>query len=127
MASEQGWIAGTEWIIDAFGCDPQRLASIEALQMVFDRAIEDLGLKPVSAPAFHAFPGFGGVTGFVMLSESHLSCHTFPENAFAAFDLFCCRPRPEWDWAGELKKGLGAGEVRVRRVSRGESPGEGAS
>jgi S-adenosylmethionine decarboxylase len=111
--------AGAEWLIDAFGCDPARLASADALRQIFDRVIAELELKPVTPAAFHTFPGAGGVTGFVMLAESHLSCHTFPESGFAAFDLYCCRERPDWDWESALAKALGAVRVNVRRVSRG--------
>ena len=119
MRTGKGWNAGTEWLVDAFECDPKHLSSLEIVSLVFDRAIAELVLKPVFPPVFHAFPGAGGVTGFAMLSESHLSCHTFPETGFAAFDLFCCRERPEWDWEGELTKSLGARRVVVRRFSRG--------
>lgn len=111
--------AGTEWLIDAFGCDPARLGSADALRRIFDRVVLELELKPVAPVVFHTFPGAGGVTGFVMLAESHLSCHTFPETGFAAFDLFCCRERPDWDWTDALEKALGAARVSVRRVSRG--------
>jgi S-adenosylmethionine decarboxylase len=54
----------------------------------------------------------------LMLSESHLACHTFPERAFAAFNLYCCRPRPEWPWADRLAEMIGAARVVVRRVDR---------
>lgn len=111
--------AGTEWLIDAFGCDPAHLASAETLRRIFERVVLELELKPVMPPVFHTFPGAGGVTGFVMLAESHLSCHTFPETGFAAFDLYCCRERPDWDWSGALAGALGASRVSVRRVSRG--------
>ena len=33
---------------------------------------------------------------YVLLSESHLSGHTFPETGFAAINLYCCRPREAW-------------------------------
>ncbi|MEO8358586.1 MAG: S-adenosylmethionine decarboxylase [Vicinamibacteria bacterium] len=119
MVENARWSAGTEWIVDAFGCDSARLSSVASLSGFFDAVVTGLSLNPVASPSFHAFPGHGGVTGFVMLSESHLSCHTFPETGFAAFDLFCCRERPEWDWEGELAKALGATRVSVRRFSRG--------
>ncbi len=58
--------------------------------------------------------------GLLLLTESHLACHTFPERGFAAFDLYCCRRSQEWPWAKRLADALGAAEVRVRSVPRGE-------
>ena len=47
-------------------------------------------------PHFHTFGGEGGVTGVLLLAESHLSIHTWPEHGFAAIDIFLCgRLRPE--------------------------------
>ena len=112
---------GAEWIVDAFGCDPRALASIEEIRAFFDDVVHDLSLKPLASPAFHVFPGPGGITGYLMLAESHLSCHTFPETGFAAFDLFCCRERPEWPWEAALAARFGATEVSVRRLSRGRA------
>jgi S-adenosylmethionine decarboxylase len=56
----------------------------------------------------------------LLLTESHLACHTFPERGFAAIDLYCCRASREWPWARRLADALGAAEVRVRSVPRGE-------
>ena len=63
-------------------------------------------------------PWPGGVTGLALLTESHLACHTYPEFRLAAFNLYCCRERAEWDWAARLSELLGAREVRVRRLTR---------
>lgn len=111
-------IVGTEWLIEAHGCDPETLRDEALLRGVFDRAIEDLGLKSVG-DIWHKFPGEGGVTGMIALTESHLACHTYPEHGTATFNLYCCRTRPEWDWEGNLKKMLGAASVSVARIKRG--------
>ena len=111
---------GTEWIVDAHGCDPSSLRSCAGLGRLFARLVDELGLHPVGEPVWHVFPGQGGITGLLLLSESHLACHTFPERGFAAFDLYCCRPSQEWPWAERLAEALGAAEVRVRSVPRGE-------
>ena len=111
---------GTEWIVDAHGCDASSLRSCAALAGLFARIVDELGLHPAGEPVWHVFPGQGGITGMLLLTESHLACHTFPERGFAAFDLYCCRPRPEWPWAERLADALGASEVRVRSVPRGE-------
>ncbi|HVE87700.1 MAG TPA: adenosylmethionine decarboxylase [Myxococcales bacterium] len=110
---------GVEWIVEAFGCDAGRLHSQAALEALFARAVQELELKPVQPPQWHVFPGPGGVTGLLLLSESHLAVHTFPESRYAALNLYCCRPRPRWDFAARLTEALGAERVEVRELSRG--------
>ena len=111
--------AGTEWIVDASGCDPGALRSIERLEELFRQVIRDLELTPVTPCAWHQFPGAGGITGVVVLSESHLTCHTFPERGYAALNLYCCRPRAAWPWEARLRETLGAGDVSVHTLRRG--------
>lgn len=111
--------AGCEWLVDAHGCDPAALRSPEVLHALCDRIVAELGLRPVAPPLWHQFPDAGGLTGVVVLSESHLTCHTFPERGFAAFNLYCCRPRPAWPWAERLGHALGATDVQVTSHARG--------
>jgi S-adenosylmethionine decarboxylase len=112
---------GTEWIVDAHGCNAEALRSVRTLEALFGRIIEELQLRPVNAPIWHQFPGEGGVTGVVLLSESHLSVHTFPESGFAAINLYCCRPRQPWTWEPGLAQLLGAQRVQVRVACRGST------
>ncbi len=109
---------GSEWLIDAGGCREEALRDVAVLEELFARVIADLDLRPLHAPAWHVFPGPSGVTGFVMLTESHLACHTYPEHGVATINLYCCRPRPEWPWQERLAEILGASDVRVTRVER---------
>jgi S-adenosylmethionine decarboxylase len=110
---------GMEWIVDAHGCSAEALRSVSTLEALFGKIIEDLQLRPVRAPIWHQFPGEGGVTGVVLLSESHLSVHTFPESGFAAINLYCCRPRQVWAWEKGLADLLDAQYVQVRAEGRG--------
>ena len=109
---------GTEWLVDASGCDPRALGDVARLSEVFERAIRELGLHPLGAGSWHKFPEPGGVTGLVMLTESHLACHTYPEFGAVTFNLYCCRERPEWPWEERLREMLGARGVTVSRVRR---------
>lgn len=113
---------GEEWLIDAYGCDEARLRNGEVLRAIAAEIVDTLGLTLVGRPMWHQFPGPGGWTGLYLLSESHLTCHTFPETGVATWNLYCCRPRSRWDWETRLARELGASEVRVRRLSRGERP-----
>ncbi len=109
---------GREVVVDAHGCDPALLRSVDTLKRLFDRVIDELDLRPVDQ-CWHQFPEPGGVTGMVLLSESHLTVHTFPEHGTATFNLYCCRPRPDWPWAARLQETIGAVSADVRTFSRG--------
>lgn len=117
-------IVGTEWLVEAEGCREENLRDEALLRELFSRVIFDLGLKTLGEPRWHKFPGEGGVTGLVMLTESHLACHTFPEFGIGTFNLYCCRERPEWNWDENLRSMFGASNVRVTRVDRGRYVGE---
>jgi S-adenosylmethionine decarboxylase len=113
-------IVGTEWLIEAADCDPEKLRDETALRAIFERVVAGLDLRVLDS-LWHSFPGAGGVTGLAALTESHLACHTYPEHRTATFNLYCCRTRPEWDWTSELKSALGAQAVFVSKIERGSN------
>src|SRR5262245_23371237 len=118
---------GEAFAVDAYDCDAERLRSPAALGRVFEEIVREIGLRPLAAPVWHSFPSPGGVTGFLLLTESHLAVHTFPERRFAAFDLYCCSPREAWRWEARLRELLGASRVIVRRIARGADADAGAA
>ncbi|HTN77954.1 MAG TPA: S-adenosylmethionine decarboxylase [Pirellulaceae bacterium] len=108
-------------MIDAIGCEAAALADGGRLRAFCQRAIVDLDLHVVGEPQWHQFPSPGGWTGMYLLSESHLTCHTFPELGLATFNLYCCRPRAAWAWETQLAKAFGAQQVDITAVPRGSS------
>ncbi|MCX6587486.1 MAG: S-adenosylmethionine decarboxylase [Acidobacteria bacterium] len=110
--------AGCEWVIEALGCEAGRLKDPVALERMFTDLIAGLGLHPVAETQWHQFPGPGGITGLCLLAESHLACHTFPEFGSLCLNVFCCRPRPDWDFGSYLREAFFAREVRVRQLER---------
>jgi S-adenosylmethionine decarboxylase len=111
-------IVGTEWLIEASGCETENLRDIDLWSALFQRLITELDLQLVGEVRWHRFPAAGGITGFALLSESHLACHTYPEYGLATINLYCCRARPKWRWAEALRETLGATNVRVRTIER---------
>jgi len=111
-------IVGTEWLIEATGCNQDALRDENAIRLIMSGVIADLGLRSIGS-VWHKFEGEGGVTGLVALTESHLACHTYPEHGTATFNLYCCQTRPEWDWDTNLKTALGASNVTVTKIDRG--------
>ncbi len=112
---------GTEWLIDAFGCQAESLRDTDLLKSVCERIIHDLDLRVVGEPLWHKFAGAGGVTAIFLLTESHLSFHTYPEVGTATFNLYCCRERPRWEWEENLQASIGARQVTVREILRGQT------
>ncbi len=112
-------IVGKEWAVDAGGCRPDALRDLGVIEALFARIVAELGLTAASAPVWHVFPEPGGITGMLLLTESHLVCHTYPEHGVATFNLYCCSARPDWPWQERLEQSLGAQHVRVRMLSRG--------
>lgn len=109
---------GIEWVVEAHGCDPVRLASVAAMRDVFQSIITELGLHPVGDALWHQFPLPGGITGMQMLAESHLTVHTFPEHASLCLNLFCCTPRSAWNWRERLHALVGCDDATVREFAR---------
>jgi S-adenosylmethionine decarboxylase len=110
---------GTEWLVDALGCDPARLRDMGVLLELSATLIAALELSVVGAPLLHRFGEPGGVTGLYLLSESHLAWHTYPESALCTINLYCCRSRPALDWSVLLGRALGAERVTLTVVQRG--------
>jgi S-adenosylmethionine decarboxylase len=109
---------GVEWVVEAMGCDPGALTDPSRLAALLEQLTRELPLHPVGEPLWHRFPGAGGITGLCLLAESHFACHTYPEHGSLTINLFCCKPRPEFDFRGYLEKAFGARMVRVRKLER---------
>ncbi len=109
---------GTEYVVDAHGCDAAALRDRALLDELFRDVVDALGLLPAADTLWKIFPSPGGITGLLLLEESHLTVHTFPEHRTAAFNLYCCRPRSTWPWHDELSARLGASRVTVRAIER---------
>ena len=110
---------GLEHLVEAPGCRANALRDLALVRALLEKIVLRLELRVVGEPQWHAFPGEGGVTGLYLLSESHLSIHTYPEHGLATLNLYCCRPKRELPWEEELKNALGAERVVVRCLPRG--------
>ncbi len=82
---------GLHLTADCHGCAASvtLLRDVAALRALCLAAVVEAGLTPVGE-LFHAFPAPGGVTGMVLLAESHLALHTWPELRAATLDVYVC-------------------------------------
>jgi S-adenosylmethionine decarboxylase len=68
---------------------PAAMRDAAALRELCLHAVRTAGLAPVGE-LFHVFPGAGGITGVVLLAESHLAVHTWPELGAVTLDAYVC-------------------------------------
>ena len=100
------------------GCDPARLADLDHITRAMLAAAEASGATVVTH-SFHHFAPLG-VSGVVIISESHLAIHTWPEHGFAAVDFFTCVNRTVPEKAIEaLRLALGGRETAITCLERG--------
>lgn len=80
---------GQHCLFDAYGIDGAWARDAQQIEALLKRAALAADAT-ILGSHFHTFGGEGGVTGVLLLAESHLSIHTWPENAYAAIDIFMC-------------------------------------
>ncbi len=109
---------GRHVLCEAYGCDPEVLNDRKAIEQIMTDAALAAGAE-VREIAFHKFSP-QGVSGVVVISESHLAIHTWPELGYAALDVFTCGERVDpWDAVYILTEKLRAQNVTTSEVKRG--------
>jgi len=81
--------AGVHLLADLAGIDAHLLTDAQAIDALLREAAQAAGARILHSH-FHAFGPGMGVTGVLLLAESHISIHTWPEHGFAAADIFMC-------------------------------------
>jgi S-adenosylmethionine decarboxylase len=108
---------GRHLICELYGCDPAHLDDEARVLGALVDAAAAVGAEVVGRLSHRFAPQ--GVTATVLIAESHLSGHTWPEHGYAAFDVFTCGgldPRPAF---AVLARAMGAREGRVQELLRG--------
>lgn len=109
---------GRHVLADFRGLAPGLLTDAQALERQMTAAARAAGAQVLSAH-FHHFGEGAGVTGVILLSESHISIHSWPEHRFAALDIFMCgAARPE-EALEFLRAAWKPESVHVTTVARG--------
>lgn len=109
---------GRHVLAEFFECDPNTLNSIDKVEKYMMEAALECGATIVQK-CFHMFNPYG-VSGVVIISESHLAIHTWPELGYAAVDLFTCGPKCDPKVAYEfLKKKFSSKNANFTELKRG--------
>ena len=108
---------GHHVLIDLHGCPSAGLDDEGALEAVMRQAAAAMDATVVSATFHHFAPH--GVTGVLVIEESHLAIHTWPEHGYAAVDVFTCGAADPWPAVAVLRQRLGATADSCTELHRG--------
>lgn len=112
---------GRHVIAELWGCNVEKLNDMNYIERVFVDAALEAGAE-IREVAFHKFAPHG-VSGVVIISESHLTIHSFPEHGYASIDVYTCGDRIDPTVASNyILKALDAKSSEMIEVPRGMGP-----
>ncbi len=112
---------GRHVLAEVYGCRFEVLNDIKKVQDIMINAALEAGAE-VREVVFHKFSP-QGVSGVVVISESHLAIHTWPELGYAAVDVFTCGEKVDpWDACNYMAEMFGAESVNASEIKRGMVP-----
>ncbi|MEN6350478.1 MAG: adenosylmethionine decarboxylase [Syntrophomonas sp.] len=109
---------GRHVLAEVYGCRFEVLNDIKKVEDIMINAALEAGAE-IREFVFHKFSP-QGVSGVVVISESHLAIHTWPELGYAAVDVFTCGDKVNpWDACNYLAEMFGADYVNASEIKRG--------
>ncbi|MDO7787661.1 adenosylmethionine decarboxylase [Desulforamulus aquiferis] len=109
---------GVQLLAEIWDCDQDKLNDIKTVQNIMVNAAKKAKAE-IREVVFHRFEP-QGVSGVVVISESHLTIHTWPELAYAAVDIFTCGEHVDpWIALESITQDLNAEDANVMEISRG--------
>ncbi len=111
---------GQHLLADLHGVDPRLLRDAAGMERLLREAARAAGAQ-VLGSHFHSFGVEAGITGVVLLAESHISVHTWPESRFAAADIFMCGAADAERALELLLRALAPVRHKIQRAARGDA------
>ena len=110
-------------IIDGFGANRKMLESEDIIYDLLDRYPSQIGMTKVAPPQVYKYVGSKpedwGISGFVLIAESHISIHTFPDRCYVNIDIFSCKDFDSEYAIQELKAIFEFDEIQKYLLNRG--------
>ncbi|TET38635.1 MAG: S-adenosylmethionine decarboxylase proenzyme [Dehalococcoidia bacterium] len=110
-------------IIDGFGGNPRILESEELIYQVLDHYPSRIGMTKIAPPYVFRYlgskPEDWGISGFVLIAESHISIHTFPERCLVNIDVFSCKDFDSEQVIKDIQAKFELTELRSYLLDRG--------
>ena len=105
---------GPHLTLDMYGCSKKKLRDVGYISSFLDQLPTQIGMTKIFPPYVFQYSGLKpedwGVSGIILIAESHISIHTFVEKEYASFDIFSCK---DFDTAAAEKLVLEKFEARA--------------
>jgi S-adenosylmethionine decarboxylase len=110
-------------VVDGYDADAAKLQDEELVRAFLDEYPDAIGMTKMIPPQVYTYrgpvPEDWGVSGFVLIAESHISIHTFPDRGYVNIDIFSCKDFNTDDALEDVKTAFGLPQVKVWRMDRG--------
>ncbi len=110
-------------VVDGYGADPEKLKDTDLIYRFLDEYPDAIGMTKIVPPQVYTYrgqtPGDWGVSGFVIIAESHISIHTFPDRQYVNIDIFSCKEFDPSSSLDDVKEAFSLPEVKVWTLERG--------
>ncbi len=111
---------GFHYLCELFNCEVSKIDNLQFLRKVLLDAVQKTSLVALHDYFYKFSPQ--GITGFILLSTSHISIHTWPEHNYVAFDVFSCGdPKDTLLVLEDISEEIGYKTKSVNLVQRGYS------
>ncbi len=109
---------GIHFLVEFFGCSEEQLDSLRFWKKLLADAVKGSDIKMLNKHFYHFKPH--GITGYLLLSTSHISVHTWPEYAYVACDVFSCGGKAETkSIVKHITDNLNHDTVKIKKMKRG--------
>ncbi|MDN5358935.1 MAG: S-adenosylmethionine decarboxylase [Candidatus Diapherotrites archaeon] len=108
---------GTHFVVEASGCSEEILSDPKRIEQIFKEAARAAKMTVKASHFFRFSPK--GVSGAVIVAESHISIHTWPELGYAAIDVYTCGDSDPEKAVDYILKAFGAKYAHVSEIHRG--------
>jgi S-adenosylmethionine decarboxylase len=114
---------GPHLMLDGYGCDRARLEDLDLVYRILDELPGRIRMTKIMPPYVFKYSGVRpedwGLSGFVLIAESHISIHTFPEKNFVSVDIFSCKDFDAEFAADYFKTAFGMVKIETNVLDRG--------
>ncbi len=115
---------GIHLTLDGYGGSETRLFDMKRVFKVLNELPSILGMKKLTTPYVVDAPPVtpkdqGGISGFIMIAESHISIHTFPDKGFLTADVYSCKPFDTEKALEFFRKHFDLQDMEVNIIKRG--------